>query len=243
MYKVALFKTVTRLFISFGMTILTQIPAEAQEKGKTHACPDTIFYARVDRLMDSIGSHLEDTFCLLEAPLTKARPESSLSNWMADVVLRRSGMSPQACILSYGIGDTAYIPPGPFRRKDLYTLIGHNDRLVVIEIKGVLLKDLCDSIAGVGGIPVSGLSFSISKRTAQHIRVGQKEIHPHLLYRILLNRKLLYDPHMPPGIYRQRFQVNDGQTLRDMLKAELEEIRVTKKTINAKPDKRIYYEF
>jgi hypothetical protein len=201
------------------------------------------FHKHMDQLFDSVVAAQTDTFCILEKPLTKARPESSLGNWLADAILRCSPLPAQACILSFSVCDTAYIPPGPFRRKDLYQLISRDDEMILLDLSGSLVQDLCDSIAKMGGTPLAGISFSIHDQKAKNCRINDKELHPQLLYRILMNRRLLYDQRLPAAIIRGKRFINCFRSVRELLGAELEYYRQTRTSISSKPDKRIHYDY
>lgn len=191
---------------------------------------------------DSLQKRQEDTLCIWKHPLTKSKPEGILGNWMADVVLRRVAHKASMCILSFGLGDTTYIGPGPFCRKDVYTLIQKDDELILIELNGTQVQELCDSIAACGGMPISGMRLTIRNKRAEKIQVGTRELHKNLLYPIVVNRALLRDPHLPKSVLPYRYAPPLRHSVRRLLLEELYEYRQSGRAPDLQLDKRIYYD-
>lgn len=166
-----------------------------------------------------------------------------MGNWMADALLDQARPEAGACILSYGLSDTSYLPPGALRRKDLYTLIRKDDELVLLELKGSVVNELCDSIAAIGGIPLAGIRLVLRDEHAASIEFSGHVIHPKLIYRIAVNRRWLYDPHLPKTLFKSRPTHIIAHSIRKVLLQTLEDYKMKGITIESKPDKRIYYEY
>lgn len=201
------------------------------------------FSVWLHRVEDSLQKSSFDTLCILKRPLTKARPEGSLGNWISDLVRGHLGKQADACIFSFGLADTSYWPPGAFLRKDVYRLLHNDDELLRLELSGKQLQELCDSIAASGGIPVSGIRMNIRDRRARKIFVGSKELYSGLIYRIAVNRRLLRDPHIPGNLYRYRYAPAMNASLRRILLDALESGRQQGQVPDPVPDKRICYEY
>lgn len=122
-------------------------------------------------------------------PLSKAQPESTAGNFIADALLdcaRRSDSSVVASVLNYGGIRLPYISAGPITRGKLYELIPFDNKLVLADIPGDVLQLFCDHIAAYGGWPVAGISFEIKNKQAIHILVGGKPLDNQRSYRLAL---------------------------------------------------------
>ncbi len=125
-----------------------------------------------------------------DIPLTKAQPESTLGNFMADAMLvaaRKIDPKVVAAVSNYGGIRINYLAPGPITRGNMYELMPFDNMLTVVQIPGSVLQELCDAMARSKGWPVSGLSFAIKDKKADNVMVGGKPLDPHLVYRLAVN--------------------------------------------------------
>lgn len=128
-----------------------------------------------------------------DMPLTKAQPECSLGNFLADAMLAASRkIDPKvvAAISNYGAIRLDYLPPGPITRGQIKQLMPFDNVLVVLEIPGKQLQQLCSRIVERKGWPVSGLSFTIRNGKAEKIQVGDSPLDEELLYKVVVNSYL-----------------------------------------------------
>ncbi len=91
--------------------------------------------------------------------LTKAKPESTLGNWCADLVKQKveeyTNKSIDFCVLNYGGLRIPALPAGDISVGKIYELMPFDNLLVAIEMKGSELLDLFNRVAGDGGWPLS----------------------------------------------------------------------------------------
>lgn len=123
-------------------------------------------------------------------PLSKAQPESTLGNFMADAQLafaRRSQPKVAFSVMNYGGIRLPYISPGPITKGKIYELMPFDNKLTIVEIPGKILKQFCDHIAAYGGWPVAGLSFQIKGKKALDIKVNGAAVNDQLVYLAALN--------------------------------------------------------
>ncbi|GAA4453746.1 5'-nucleotidase C-terminal domain-containing protein [Rurimicrobium arvi] len=188
--------------------------------------------------------HLSDTLCTLQQPFSKAQPESGMTNWMADAVARNAQAfcSFDACVLSYELLSCAYLSPGPVCRRDMYRLIEQDDALGLLELDGRQLQLLCDSIASAGGIPLSGIQFSIKAHKAVNVHIKDKVLHPDLVYRILLNKGLLQSRSMPACVYHNKHWRFCCPSVRYLLISDLENTLQQQTLLKNSTDQRISYD-
>src|SRR5690606_36420058 len=97
-------------------------------------------------------------------PLSKAKPECTLGNFMADAQLEKAlqyNPHTQVSVLNYGGIRIPYLSPGEITRGKLFELMPFDNKLVIMELPGKVLLELCNHIAAAGGWPVAGLQFQI----------------------------------------------------------------------------------
>ena len=101
-----------------------------------------------------------------EISMDRFRPESLLSNLVADV-LRESaaevlGKSADMGLINIG-GIRNSLTEGPVTTENIYEILPFENSLCVLTMKGSVLKQLFENIAARGGEGVSGIQLKISK--------------------------------------------------------------------------------
>lgn len=122
-----------------------------------------------------------------DIPLTKAQPESTLGNFIADAQLmaaRTIDPKVDASIGNYGGIRLSYIEAGPLTRGKMFELMPFDNMLTIVELPGSTLKQFCDHIARSRGWPVSGITFTIKDKQAIDILVNGIPINEHLYYKV-----------------------------------------------------------
>lgn len=156
--------------------------------------------------------------------LEVGRPESLLSNYVCDVMLREANktMATDFALTNVG-GLRKSLSAGVVTLGDVYEVMPFDNRLVVLELKGSDVLALCDAIAAVGGEGVAGISFAIADRRVVDVKVGGKAVDCSKVYRVVTNDYLAFgNDKMTPLLNRQ--SITDlGMQLRDMLMHSIEE--------------------
>jgi len=137
----------------------------------------------VDTQMDVVLGHTD-------IPLTKAQPESTLGNFLADATLRAGkNVDPkvEAAVGNYGGIRIPYIAPGAITRGKIYELMPFDNMLTIIEISGSDLLKFCDHIAAYRGWPVSGLRFMIKDKKADSVLINGVPVNTARYYKIAVN--------------------------------------------------------
>lgn len=122
-----------------------------------------------------------------DIPLTKAQPESTLGNFIADAQLMAARIidpKVDASISNYGGIRLPYIDAGLLTRGKMFELMPFDNMLTILEIPGSTLKQFCDHIAQSRGWPVSGITFTIKDKHAINILVNGTPLNEHLYYKI-----------------------------------------------------------
>jgi 2',3'-cyclic-nucleotide 2'-phosphodiesterase (5'-nucleotidase family) len=178
-----------------------------------------------------------------EAPMSKAQPECTLGNFMADaqlVLARRSDAATQVSIMNYGGIRLPYISPGPLTKGKIYELMPFDNKLTIVEIPGKVLRQFCDHMAAYGGWPVAGISFRIKDKKAIDITVRGQPLNDQLVYHTAVS------DYIANGGDNCAFLADCRKTyinifVRDMLIDYLAELNGKGQKLNVKIEKRVSY--
>lgn len=117
------------------------------------------YKAKIDSVMYSVVGTAEFS-------MDRSRPESLLSNLVADV-LRESAAEVLSKPADMGLvnigGIRNSLTKGLVRTENIYEILPFENSLCVLTVKGSVLKQLFENIAAKGGEGVSGVQLKISK--------------------------------------------------------------------------------
>jgi len=124
--------------------------------------------------------------------LTKAKPESTLGNWAADLVHtqceRYLKQKVDFAVLNYGGLRIPSLPKGAVTKGKIFELMPFDNTLVVLEMKGSELGALFHHIAAKGGWPISKhLQLKVRNGKALDATIGGQKILKEQVYRIATN--------------------------------------------------------
>ncbi|MCM1109554.1 MAG: 5'-nucleotidase C-terminal domain-containing protein [Clostridium sp.] len=174
--------------------------------------------------------------------MSAARPESLLSNWVADVLRMssvRAGVKADIGLCNMG-GLRAAMPEGEVTRGDVLAIAPFENRLCVVTLTGSDLLELCRQIAGVHGEGVSGLRLEITpdgrllkaRVNGRRIKPGRRYTIATLDYLAAGNDKMLA---LKDAVERRDTPLAVRDVLMDFIRGEQEHGR----KLNAKMEGRI----
>lgn len=121
--------------------------------------------------------------------LLKERPEGSLCNMMADACLKsfkkKYNQAADIVVLNYGGVRIPSITAGNITLGKIYELMPFDNKLVVLEVNGLVLQQLLDLAAANGGWPVSGVRMKISTGKADSVFINGVAINNQQTYKLL----------------------------------------------------------
>ena len=140
---------------------------------------------------DSLDKIMKVPLAELAEDLTKKMPESTLGNFMADMLKVKTeeyyGQKIDVAILNYGGIRTPSLTKGTLMVEHAYLLMPFDNYLTVQILTGQQLKDFCDSMAMKKGWPISGMSFQIKNDKAINILVNKEPIDLSKKYNLATN--------------------------------------------------------
>lgn len=193
---------------------------------------------------DSLDKLLKFPVAELENDLSKKQPESSLGNLMADIMKIKTEQYSErkidVGIVNFGGIRVGALKKGVLHIEDAYFIMPFDNYLVVQELSGQQLKDLCDSIAIKNGWPVSGISFQIKNNKAINIMVDNQPLDNQKTYTIALSD---YVANGGDGmtLLKSIPQVQTGKLYRDAILEYWSEQSKSGKKISSAIENRITY--
>ena len=125
------------------------------------------------------------------AGLKKGKPESTLGNWVADVIADRAARETKEkidfAVQNYGGLRLEELVEGNITLGKMYELMPFQNFLTVITVKGDTVKQFFDRMAEYGGWPVSrNVRFKIKNGKATDIVINGEPLKPDKKYKIAL---------------------------------------------------------
>jgi 2',3'-cyclic-nucleotide 2'-phosphodiesterase (5'-nucleotidase family) len=122
--------------------------------------------------------------------LTKAQPECTLGNFIADAQLegaKKIDSKIDFSVMNYGGIRLSYIQAGAITKEKMYELMPFDNKLTIVEIPGNVVQQFCNYMAKIKGWPVSGISYVIKDRKATNITIQGKPLNEHLIYKMAIS--------------------------------------------------------
>lgn len=129
---------------------------------------------------------------MCEMELIKARPESTLGNWTADLIHKKCeeyyGATIDFALVNYGGLRIPSLPKGEIKKSTIFELMPFENALVVLSVDAKIIQQLFDRMAEYGGWPISHqVSYKIKDGKPVEILINGKSIDQKKIYKIALS--------------------------------------------------------
>ena len=121
---------------------------------------------------DSLEMTMNTVLVENDSTLTRGKPESTLGNLIADLLLERAlvempdSIRPLVCLVNIG-GLRVDLPEGPITVGKVFELMPFENELDVIKLSPDKINEMLTYLNEVGGQPVSGLNVRVSSSTGK----------------------------------------------------------------------------
>ncbi|MDF1696907.1 MAG: 5'-nucleotidase [Saprospiraceae bacterium] len=128
-----------------------------------------------------LDAKMNEVIAFNEKEMTKARPNSNLGNWFADVLLEEAvhvyDKDIDMAMQNYGGIRVPFLKQGDITVGNIYELMPFDNQLVILTMDGKLLQMLLDRVAEKGGWPISStLRFTMNGSKAEQILIKGEPI-------------------------------------------------------------------
>ncbi|MCF6357227.1 MAG: 5'-nucleotidase C-terminal domain-containing protein [Draconibacterium sp.] len=182
-----------------------------------------------------------------EKEMVKKRPESLLTNFLADLLLEEakidaetnnSEINPTISYFNYG-GIRTFLPKGEITVGKIFELMPFENEMVYLQLTGNQIQEFLNQIAEKGGISIGGVRFIISNEQAKSVQINGVDIKLNEKYWLVTND---YIAEGGDGltVFTQRLKmIKSGKKIRDIIINHLEQKYKNGKVITAKLDGRV----
>ncbi len=190
--------------------------------------------------IDTMMSHV---IGVSDCSMTASRPESLLTNWVADVLMNESekyiGFKPDLAVINVG-GLRAAMPKGNITKENIYEIAPFENALCVVVLTGDELTQLFRQIAHLGGEGISGARLLIDKKgELLAALIGTDDIDIDRRYKIATVDYLAEGNDGMGAFSLSNERIKSAITLRQMLLDYVYRVTKQEKHIESKLDGRI----
>lgn len=230
------------IFSSCGKNFHPQQAETGYYKISSAAGADSTLVKFIQPYRDSLEKDMREVVAVSTVAMEKGKPESLMGNFIADILLEQgralNNGKGDICIVNYGGLRLPLLPAGNITKGMIFELMPFDNFLVVLQVKGAVVRQLCDHIAAQGGWPVAGIRFTILDGKASEILIQREPLKEESIYEIIIS-DYLADGGDNLLFLRSEKKINTGVFLRDAILEYLQKQSEAGKTIVSQADKRI----
>jgi len=211
---------------------------------------DSAVLALVKPYGDSIAADMSKLVTISATPLIKNKPESKLTNLVADVMLEAGAkycagaklkINPDASYVNYG-GLRASLPQGEITVGRIFELMPFENEIVLIKISGEALIQMGQRIAARGGEGVAGMKMGIRNEKPETFLIHGKVADPAGAYWLVTNDYIANGGDQMSMFANPLERINTCLKIRDVLIQTLSNRYKKNGILDVKEDGRIYHE-
>jgi len=163
-------------------------PQEITDRG-LNVSADSEVEALIAPYKAKLDAEMNEVIGTAARTLEKAKPESTLGNWMADLFYEQMSIYNKGEIdfasMNYGGIRIPTLQAGEVTRGKIYELMPFDNMLVVVHADAATVQQFADNAAKDGGIPVSKqLRFEIKNGKATNVTVKGQPLQEGKVYKI-----------------------------------------------------------
>lgn len=182
-----------------------------------------------------------------EVELIKDKPESLLTNLMADLILEKGkqignnlspAINPDISYINYG-GIRAPLPKGNITVGNIFELMPFENELVFLLLSGKQVKTFLNVVAQKGGDSVGGVRLTIRNEMADEILIDGRKIQDQEKYWLATNDYVANGGDDFHVFTENENYISTGEKIRDLIISFLEEKHHKNEKLEIKLDGRI----
>ena len=182
-----------------------------------------------------------------EQELVKGKPESGLTNFLADLLLEEGNnylkstsqnFQPNISYFNYG-GIRTFLPEGEITVGKIYELMPFENEMVFLKLNGQQINEFLDAVAGKGGDSLGGVRFKISDGNATDINIGGAPLRENGSYWLVTNDYIAGGGDDLEVLTQRSEFVKSGKKIRNVIISHLEKLNEKGEILSAQTDERI----
>lgn len=190
---------------------------------------------------------MEQIISISDVEMIKGKPESGLTNLLADLLLQEGQnealksnlqIKPVVSFFNYG-GIRTSLPKGEIAVGKIFELMPFENEMVFIQLTGEQLQQFYDIVAKTGGESVGGVRFIISNAKAKNVVINEENLIPEKKYWMVTNDYVAKGGDNLPILAQHLEFIGSGKKIRDVIISNLEERQKIREVLVEKLDGRI----
>ncbi|MFW6309969.1 MAG: 5'-nucleotidase C-terminal domain-containing protein [Prolixibacteraceae bacterium] len=244
---------ITWVFLNFSCkTHYTKSYAEGQNisvSGSTTGIDSQVVevFLPYEKILDK---DMSKVIAVAEEKMVKEKPESGLTNFLADLLLEQGAkkaksaglqIKPDISYFNYG-GIRTFLPEGEITVGKIYELMPFENEMVYLRLSGKQVQEFLNIIAEKGGDSLGGVRFVISRGKAENIQINGEPLSAGSDYWLVTNDYVASGGDNLEVLTKRSEFVQSGEKIRNVIISHLADMQQKEKTISARKDERIRYE-
>ena len=176
------------LFACTSVQHISKTDVQYSEIKTGSASEDAEVNATIAPYKAQLDAVMNEVLAVLPAELAKKKPESTLGNWVSDVMaerLRKEGYEVDFAVVNYGGLRVPYLSAGPLTRGEVFELAPFDNTLMIVDVPGHKLDSFLLLIAETDGWPVSKEArFVISNKKMISSQISGLPIDQNRIYKV-----------------------------------------------------------
>ncbi len=204
----------------------------------------------ISPIRQDIDKQMNRVIAFSVEPMIKDKPESNLTNFVADLMLKEARdfakqkhieLGALVSYTNYG-GLRSALPQGEITVGKIFELMPFENELVLVKIKGSNLLQFANVVAEKGGDGVGGIRIGIKEGKASAVKVDGTPVDPEKSYWVVTSDYIANGGDAMDMFLSPQQMVKTGLKIRDVIIRNLEKQYKQGEKLMAKKDGRIYYE-
>ena len=166
---------------------------------------------------DSVNKLMDVVIGYNEVQLERKKQANILGYFMTDAYLQMAkqkiNTNVVAAFMNSGGIRLPDLPAGAITQGKIFELMPFDNLMVVVNVKGSLLKQYLDTLAANDGVIESGITMQIANKTTQQVMIAEKPLDPDADYAIVHSDYVAMNSSLLKNINR----TTNGYLLRDAI--------------------------
>ena len=233
------------LFVQACSFIYSDDTYSAQQLRVTGIAPDSAAQALITPYKSTLDAEMNAVVGEIAVDMRREKPESTLGNFICDVVVAQSQKVYQPTIdfgvYNYGGIRQEFLNKGPVTKGKIYELLPFENFGAVVKMDGAGVWALAQKIVDEGGWPVSScIKIVVRENKVAELFIQGAPVDNTKTYHVVMNDYMANGGDKMPFIKPENIQVL-GVTIRDMMLTHLQELSASGKQASAAKEGRIVY--
>ena len=248
------FILITLLIISFSCKTplsVSSVQMENISNQPSSFSDDSAIVRLVAPYRQSLEEDMSEVLAISSEELSKAKPESKLSNFVADLLMNsgksycrmnNKAFSPDMAFVNYG-GLRTSLPRGEVTVGKIYELMPFENEMVLLKLPGATMMKFLKQVAARGGDGIAGVKLGIQADSSiSSLQIGGRTFNEAQDYWLVTNDYIAGGGDAMTMLAEATEYLGTGLRIRDLIIDSLKQNYKDGKRIRIELDGRFYYE-